>query len=189
MKIRVNVIALGCALVCLAAATCYGQEKSNTSDTSLGDIARQLKAQKAKETKPPTKVITTETIAQTGDAASGSKVGAKGKSSPQSTTEESGTKKAAHDEAYYRSKMSTLQSNLDTHRRELDVLQQKLGQNQNQYYADPNKSLLQQYSREDIDKLTAEIDAKKQEIADDEKAMDDLRDQLRHEGGDPGWLR
>jgi len=68
-------------------------------------------------------------------------------------------------------------------------LQQKLGQNQNQYYADPNKSLLQQYSRNDINKFTDEIDAKKQQVADDENAIDNLRDQLRHEGGDPGWLR
>ena len=69
------------------------------------------------------------------------------------------------------------------------MLQQKLGQNQMQYYPDPNKSLLQQYSRDDINKLTADIDAKKQQVADDEKAIEDLHDQLRHEGGDPGWLR
>jgi hypothetical protein len=69
------------------------------------------------------------------------------------------------------------------------VLQQKLGQNQVQYYNDPNKSLQQQYSRDDINKLTTDIDAKKQQVADDNKAIDDLRDQLRHEGGDPGWLR
>jgi len=58
-----------------------------------------------------------------------------------------------------------------------------------QYYNDPSKSLMQQYSREDINKLTSDIDAKKQEIADDNKAIDDLHDQLRHDGGDPGWLR
>jgi hypothetical protein len=50
-------------------------------------------------------------------------------------------------------------------------------------------SLLQQYSRDDINKFTTDIDAKKQQIADDEKAIEDLRDQLRHEGGDPSWLR
>ena len=69
------------------------------------------------------------------------------------------------------------------------MLQQKLGQNQTQYYPDPNKTLQQEYSREDINKLTADIDAKKQQIADDEKAIEDLHDQLRHEGGDPSWLR
>ena len=69
------------------------------------------------------------------------------------------------------------------------MLQQKLGQNQMQYYNDPNKSLLQQYSRDDINKFTADIDAKKQQVADDEKAIEDLHEQLRREGGDPGWLR
>jgi SMC interacting uncharacterized protein involved in chromosome segregation len=48
---------------------------------------------------------------------------------------------------------------------------------------------MQQYSRGDIDKFTADIEAKKQQIAKDEKAIDDLHDQLRQEGGDPGWLR
>jgi parvulin-like peptidyl-prolyl isomerase len=85
--------------------------------------------------------------------------------------------------------MSTLQGNLDTHKRELDVLQQKLSQNQVQYYPDPNKTLQQLYSREDINKLTADIDAKKRQISDDEKAIEDLRDQLRRDGGDPAWLR
>ena len=85
--------------------------------------------------------------------------------------------------------MSKLKSHLETDQRELDVLQQKLGQNQMQYYGDPNKSLLQQYSREDVNTLTDEIDAKKAVVASDNQAIDDLRDQLRHEGGDPGWLR
>jgi flagellar biosynthesis chaperone FliJ len=48
---------------------------------------------------------------------------------------------------------------------------------------------MQQYTRSDINQLNQDIDAKKQQIADDEKAIEDLHDQLRHEGGDPGWLR
>jgi hypothetical protein len=69
------------------------------------------------------------------------------------------------------------------------VLQQKLSQNDMQYYPDPNKALQQQYSREDIKKLTTDIDAKKDQVAGDEKAIEDLHAQLRQEGGDPGWLR
>jgi hypothetical protein len=85
--------------------------------------------------------------------------------------------------------MSELQANLDLHKRELSVLQQKLNLNQMQYYNDPQKALEQQYSRDDINKRTAAVDAKKQQIADDEKAIEDLRDQLRRESGDPSWLR
>ena len=82
-----------------------------------------------------------------------------------------------------------MKSRLEEHQRELDVLTQKLGQNKMQYYDDPNKSLQQQYSREDVDKLKSGIDAKQQQVDADNKAIDDLRDQLRHENGDPGWLR
>lgn len=85
--------------------------------------------------------------------------------------------------------MSSLKAKLETHQRELGVLQQKLGQNKMQYYNDPNKSLQQQYSRQDIDKLKSEIDAKQLDVDADNKAIDDLHDKLRHEGGDPGWLR
>jgi hypothetical protein len=69
------------------------------------------------------------------------------------------------------------------------VLQQKSAQNDMQYYPDPNKTLRQEFTRSDINKLNDQAEKKKQEIAADEKALDDLRDQLRREGGDPGWLR
>jgi predicted RNase H-like nuclease (RuvC/YqgF family) len=188
MRTRVSVIVLGFVLTCLAVANIYGQQKSDPNDTSLGDVARQVKAQKAKEPKPA-KVFTNDNISAPLDNASGVDVSSKEKSPTNSAPEESGEHAKPHDAEYFRSQMSTLQGRLDTDKRELDVLQQKLGQNQMQYYNDPNKSLLQQYSRDDIDKLTAEIDAKKQKVADDEKAIEDLHEQLRREGGDPGWLR
>jgi predicted RNase H-like nuclease (RuvC/YqgF family) len=188
MRIRVRVFVLGFVLVCLAAESGYGQQKSDANDTSLGDIARQIKAQKAKEHKP-VRVITNDNLAGPNDEESGFGARAKGKSSADSAPHGSGAPAQAHDAEYFRSRLSSLQGTLDTHKRELEVLQQKLGQNQMQYYPDPNKSLLQQYSRDDINKFTTDIDAKKQQIADDEKAIEDLRDQLRHEGGDPSWLR
>jgi len=48
---------------------------------------------------------------------------------------------------------------------------------------------VQEYNRSDINQLKQEIDKKKQEIAADDKAIQDLQDQLRKEGGPPGWLR
>jgi hypothetical protein len=188
MNTRVKVFVLGFVLVCLAAASGYAQQKSDTTDTSLGDIARQMKAQKAKDHKP-VKVITNDNISGPNEDASGFGANSPGKSSVGSSPKPDGASAGGHDEEYFRSHLSTLQDKLDTHKRELEVLQQKIGQNQMQYYPDPNKSLLQQYSRADILKLTAAIDAKKQQVADDEKAIDDLHEQLRHEGGDPSWLR
>jgi predicted RNase H-like nuclease (RuvC/YqgF family) len=95
----------------------------------------------------------------------------------------------AHDEKYFRDRMSELRAKLAKDQADLITLQQKVGQADVQYYADPNKGLQQQYSRSDITKLNEEIQKKQKDIADDEKAIDDLRDELRHEGGEPGWLR
>jgi hypothetical protein len=188
MNIRVKVFVLGFVLVCLAAASGYAQQKSDATDTSLGDIARQIKAQKAKDHKP-VKVITNDNISGPNDDASGFGANSPGKSSVGSSPKPDGESPGGHDEKYYRAHLSTLQDKLDTHKRDLEVLQEKLGQNQMQYYPDPNKALRQEYSRADINKLTDSIDAKKQQIANDEKAIDDLHEQLRHEGGDPSWLR
>lgn len=185
MRTFLKVSIVGWGLVCLTAAMGSAQQTTSAPDTSLGDIARQLRAQRAKEAKAPVKVITNDDIVIM-DEKSGFGASTELKAP---TNAPAAGESGAHDKAYFQSHMAALQSKLDTHQRELDVLQQKLGQNQTQYYPNPQDSLMQQYTRTDIDKLTADIDAKKQQIADDQKAMDDLREQLRREGGDPGWLR
>ncbi|MGO8815344.1 MAG: hypothetical protein ACLQVG_11885 [Terriglobia bacterium] len=185
MRIRVNVLALGIAVFFLAAVGSFAQEHPTSSDTSLGDIARQLKAQKAKEPKP-VKVFTNDNLPSGSDDVTKLHANPPAKSADDSASKET---PEVHDAAYYRSHLSKLQDQLADDKRELNVLQQKLSQSQIQYYPDPNKALQQQYSRDDISKLTADVDAQKQKIADDEKAIDDLHEQLRREGGDPGWLR
>ena len=50
-------------------------------------------------------------------------------------------------------------------------------------------ALKEQNSRKDINEKTAKIGAKKQEIAQLRQGLDDLEDQLRKSGGDPGWAR
>lgn len=95
----------------------------------------------------------------------------------------------AHDEKYYREQMIELRDRLETHKSQLAVLQQKQAQGQTQYYPDPNKTLQEEFSRADINKRNDEIAKKEQEIAADEKAIQDLQDQLRREGHPAGWLR
>ena len=188
MKPHSEKFILALMLVCLAPGVGIAQQKPGTSNPSLGEIARELKAQKPKEPKPA-HVFTNDNL-----TISGADSTVTGGPPEKKTTDDAapGDKKksgAAHDETYYRAKLSELKDNLDMHTRELEVLQQKLGQNQTQYYPDPNKTLQQEYSRKDINTLDKDIEAKKQQIADDQKAIDDLNDQLRHEGGDPAWLR
>jgi len=205
MKTDFKTCVLICAIACLAPGLGRGQQP-DASNNSLGDFARKVRAQKSKESKPA-KVITNDNIAAPGTEsgvrapapAAGQNPSEKKPEEPGgeavAETEEKGDTHPApdaggvHNEKYYRARMGELQANLDLHKRELNVLQQKLNLDQTQYYNDPQKTLEQQYSRGDINKLTQDVDAKKQQIADDEKAIDDLRDQLRRESGDPGWLR
>jgi len=190
MRVSVKVCAF--VFVLFLGGTAAGQQKpaddaKPAAKTSLGDIARQLRTEKAKAPKPVL-FVTNDNIGELTESSAVSIARpTQGPSEPAALPSKDSVQ--GHDEAYFRGRLKELQAQLDTHKRELSVLQQKLGQNQVQYYPNPQDSLMQQYTRGDIDKETAEIDAKKEQVAGDEKAIDDLRDQLRREGGDPGWLR
>jgi predicted RNase H-like nuclease (RuvC/YqgF family) len=185
-------------------------ERSSAGATSLGELARQLKAERQKEQQKPAKVYTNDNIpagksqgglaVASGISKSPSEEGAPAKppaaagekskeAAKPAGSAQSESKEGVHDEEYYRTRASALREQLDLHKRELNVLQQKLSLNEMQYYPDPNKALQQEYSRSDINKLNAEIQKKQDQIAEDEQAIEDLRDQLRREGGDPVWLR
>ncbi len=152
---------------------------------SLGEKARELKAQQTPPSKPA-KVFTNENL----PAGSGgiSIIGPGPAAAEPSGAEQEGSP-AEHGEQYFRKTMGELQARLELHQRQLTVLKQQLDINQLQYYPDPNTTLHQEYSRSDINKLQAEVEAKQEEIKADEQAISDLTTQLRREGGDPGWLR
>jgi hypothetical protein len=211
MKCQIARIATLALVLGLGAGIALAQ--NSTSSVPLGDVARQLKAQRAKSQEKP-KVFTNDDIAALSRSLQQSTASSE---KPSTTTQEvkpeeklaketSGneaekesekvtaakTGEEKHGEKYYRDSMSRLQDRLETHMRELNVLQQKLGQNQMMYYPDPNKGLLQQSgptAMSDVHKLQDEIAEKKAEIAADQEAIEDLREQLRREGGDAGWLR
>jgi predicted RNase H-like nuclease (RuvC/YqgF family) len=73
--------------------------------------------------------------------------------------------------------------------KELDILGRELEKAQLEYYPDPQKALREQFDRADINKKTAKIDAKRQELDQLTQGLADLEDQLRKSGGDPGWAR
>ncbi len=200
---RYLVCVLGAAIG--LASWALGQEKA-TQTPSLGDLARQQRAhlQKVKQ-EHPVRVWTNDNMPkrEPGEgltAASGISVlpvppanqsegGTPSTSAEASTSEASSSSSEAHDEKYYRQRMSELKSRLELHQRELAVLQQKASQGDMQYYADPNKTLQQEYSRSDINKINDQVTKTQEEIAADQKAIQDLQDQLRREGHPPGWLR
>jgi chromosome segregation ATPase len=92
-------------------------------------------------------------------------------------------------EAYWRKRFQKTRDQLANAETELDVLQRELDKDQVQYYPDPQKALMQQYSRSDINEKAAKIDAKKKEIDSLHQQLSDMEDDLRKAGGDPGWAR
>lgn len=155
-------------------------QQPSSQEPSLGEKARELKAEQAQPSKPA-KVFTNDDIPR---GSGGINVVGLGASSAAPKASE-----AQHNEHYYRKTMSELQAKLELDQRQLAVLQQQLSLNQLQYYPNPLETLHQEYSRSDINKLQDDIEAKQQEIKSDEDAISDLRTQLQREGGDPGWLR
>ncbi len=47
--------------------------------------------------------------------------------------------------------------------------------------------MAEQYSRKDINEKDAKIAAKKKEVDQLKERISDMEDQLRKDGGDPGW--
>lgn len=169
------------------ASVSFAKPQQASATPSLGDYARKLKAERAKEGEKPPKLFTNDNIPRAGSL---SEVGSTPQSAASATAQGEGKAAGgAHDEKYYRETMKELQSQKAIHQRELAVLEQKLNLNETQYYADPNKTLLQEFTRSDISKKQADIEKKKQQIADDDKAISDLEAQCQREGCPPGWLR
>jgi predicted RNase H-like nuclease (RuvC/YqgF family) len=101
-------------------------------------------------------------------------------------------KAAANDpksEAYWKKRFQEVRDKLADSEKELDVLQRELDKDQVQYYPDPQKALMQQHDRSDINDKTAKIDAKKKEIDGLKQQLTDMEDEMRKAGGDPGWAR
>ena len=93
----------------------------------------------------------------------------------------------AKDEAYWRKRFVDARLKLDLAQKDLDVSQRELNLLQTQYYADPNKALQQQLTRDDINAKTDKVDEKKAEVAKLTQAIEDLKDEMRRAGGLPGW--
>jgi len=171
------------------------QGQKSTTVPSLGEIARQLKAERKKEKQKPVAVFTNDNLPSRGSLGIASvrlekgpeeKAQAKGKSIAQAAAAEE------HGEKYFHSKAEEIRSRMKFHQRQLAVLKQQLGLAKMQYYPDPQKTLEQESTpafQTDMDKLRSKIANTEKAVADDQKAMDDLRQELRREGGNPGWIR
>jgi hypothetical protein len=156
---------------------------------SLAEAARKARAQQRKESGVP-KVFTNDNIPTSGGISTVGNAGAAAATGDTGavTTTAKGTG-SGNDEKTWRDRFTKLHAKLDQDKADVDVMQRELGVLSVQYYNDPVKALQQNLTRDDINKKTAAIDAKKQAVVDDQKAIDDAEDDLRKAGGDAGWSR
>jgi hypothetical protein len=165
-------------------------QASVAQEGTLAEAARKAREQR-KEAPKAARVFTNDNIPTAGGisavgtapepAASGK--GAEG----QAKTGASAASTSPNDEKTWRARFATLRHKLEQDQAELSIMQRELGVLNLQYYPDPNKQMQQQLTREDIDKKTSAIEAKKKQVEADQQAISDAEDDLRKAGGDPGW--
>jgi hypothetical protein len=178
-----------------AAQTSSQGEQQGASSTatapkqdSLAEAARKAREQK-KDSKPA-KVFTNDNLPTTGGISTvGSEEPAASSGSASDTSAATAKGGSGGDEKTWRDRFATLRHKLEQDQADLDVMQRELGVLNVQYYSDPVKGMQQGLTRDDINKKTADIDAKKQAIQADQQAIDDAEEDLRKAGGDPGWSR
>ena len=189
--------ALTGALLALTPAIVRPQDQTAPQQTGdpIADAARKAREQKKKETTKAKKVYTDDDLNHyvPSSAATSDEKGAdtsKDGSAKGATDQANGTatpETSKDREEKWRKRFHDAYGKLAQAEKELDILQREDNKAQVQYYSDPQKAMQEQYSRKDINDKNAKIDAKKKEVAQLKQQISDLEDQLRKDGGDPGW--
>jgi predicted RNase H-like nuclease (RuvC/YqgF family) len=165
------------------------QDQSNQGSDDVAAAARKAREQQ-KNAQKPAKVVTNDDIpAATPTSPAGNTSDAKADGQKAAAADDKDSDNDPKSEAYWRKRFQAIHDKIDTAQKELDILQRELDKDQVQYYSDPQKALMQQHDRSDINDRTAKIDAKKKEIDGLNQQLSDLEDDLRKSGGDPGWAR
>jgi predicted RNase H-like nuclease (RuvC/YqgF family) len=175
--------------LCLAAMPVLAQHQDpgqQPSGDPVADAARKSREQQKKEAKPK-KVYTEDDLSRGKGDASNQSATSTGQQTPQGA--DSTLAEDKNDEKKWRKRFQALRDKIAQSEKELDLLQRGLDKAQVQYYPDPQKALMEQNSRKEINQTASKIDAKKKEIEQLKQSFSDLEDELRKAGGDPGWAR
>jgi predicted RNase H-like nuclease (RuvC/YqgF family) len=177
------------ALAAVLGFTAYCLPAQDQSTDDVAAAARKARAQQ-KTAPAPKKVITNDDIPAAKNTAPAADADADASSKGDSA--QAGGKAEENDpksEAYWKKRFQEARDKISQSEKELDVMQRELEKDQVQYYNDPQKALMQQHDRSDINDKTGKIDAKKKEIETLKQQLSDMEDEMRKAGGDPGWAR
>src|SRR5580704_4846658 len=172
------------------------QDAQQQSGDPVADAARRSREQKKAAPKPK-KVYTDDDIKP---AAPASEAGAASGAGGAQAAADNGQGAAANaegavcsgkdaPETAWRKRFAEQRNKIAAAEKELDILQRESEKAQVQYYNDPQKALMEQNTRKDINEKNAKIEQKKQDIANLKQQLLDMEDDLRKSGGDPGWAR
>jgi len=185
------------------------QDSSQQTGDPVADAARKARDQKEKKNAPkPKKVYTDDDVrpaepekpsvqnATAATPAIAETKGATAATAPDAVKAEDATKKEnaeekedPNGEKAWRKRFTEQHQKIANVEKEIDVLQRELQKSQLQYYNDPQKAMIQQNNRGEINDKTAKITAKKKELEQLKQQLDDMETELRKSGGDPGWAQ
>jgi chromosome segregation ATPase len=171
-------------IIGLPASAQQGSPQQQSGDP-VADAARKAREDKKNATKPK-KVFTDDDVKS---AASSGQDKPGGTAAGDQKTGDAGKTPDSNSEAAWRKRFREQRDKIAKAEMELDVLQRESDKAQIQYYGDPQKAMQEQNSRKEINDKKAKIDAKQAELVQLKAGLDDLEDQLRKAGGDPGWAR
>jgi hypothetical protein len=194
---RLITLALGCVMLIVPAYLAAWQDQESVADAARRAQAEKKNAPKAKMTIDNDNLGTLTGVvnvvgqepAPPDDQAKKPAAGEKAPTTaaPGEKPPVPGEKPPVKDEAYWREKFADANKKLTDDQHELDILQREYNLKQDQFYTDPTASLKQEYSRSDLNDTKAKIDEKTALVAQDKTDIDNLQDELRQAGGDPGW--
>lgn len=182
------------AALCLAGLTLNGQQQSSSQQQTgdaVADAARKAREEKKNATKPK-KVYTDDDVSKAAPAVTSTQENSGGAPAGGAAAPSGGAAAGQEDpngEKAWRKKFQEQRDKIAKAERELDILQRESVKAQVEYYPDPAKALSEQNTRKEINDKKAKIDAKQKELEQLKQGLNDLEDQLRKAGGDPGWAR
>jgi len=194
---RIAGILVGMALLGGGALRVRAQDTSQQPEDAVAAAARKAREQKKKDEGKPKKVYTDDDVSHlSGGVTSatatvpkvpGQEEEGKAGGAKEGADAEAADKPKETPEQKWRRKFADAYKDLDRVERELDILQRENNKAQVQYYSDPTKALKEQYTRNEINERDTKIAAKQKEVQQLKDRISDLEDQLRKDGGDPGW--
>ncbi len=190
---RTNIVLRTTALLSVgfiaALSTSAQNPPAQQSEDPLAAAARKARAEQQAAPKPK-KVYTNDDFASVPPAkAADAKTDAAQSDANAKADADAPAENDPKSEAYWRKRFSKVRDKLATAEKEVQVLQREFDKAEVQYYPDPQKALMQQYDRKDINDKRAKLDAKQKEVESLKKQLSDMEDELRRAGGDPGWAR